>query len=147
MLEYTGFDRLVATIDGTVTEEVVATLLCDELTEGLLTICSAPLPDELASDTASNPLVILKTQVDDPPIYIKSNKKIALRLDGLAIRNARPVWFRLQGKTVAMSGRCSVTANCCGSDLRLPKDLLQRVGDAVRLTYYIDIAKILKKIA
>ena len=146
MLEYTGFDRLVASINGMVTEEVVATLLCNELSEGFLTICPGPLPEELASDEVQNPLVILKTQVDAPPIYIKREKKIVLELQGLALENARPVWFRLQGKTVAMSGRCSVTANCCGSDFRLPKDWLRGAGEAVALTYYIDLAKTLKHI-
>ncbi|MEE9396780.1 MAG: hypothetical protein V3V31_07175 [Methylococcales bacterium] len=146
MLEYKGFDRLVANINGTVTENALAAILCDEFKEGLLTLCSAPLPTELASNAVSNPLVNLKTHVDDPPNYIKGEKKIALRLEGVVIRNAKPVWFRLQGKTVAMSGRCSITANCCGSDLRLPKDLLRRVGETVRLTYYIDLTKILKHV-
>lgn len=77
--------------------------------------------------------------------YESFDQRIDFVVAGPILRNdCVPLNYRLQGRTFAMTGRCSMISKVCGVDLYLQSTYSGRVGDIARHKFAISIATLLQ---
>lgn len=76
--------------------------------------------------------------------YEMFDQRIDLILLGEILRNdCVPLTYRLQGRQVSISGRCSMLPQVCGVDWYLGKGYSGRVGGDVRLRFKVSVKDVL----
>ena len=78
--------------------------------------------------------------------YEPFDQRIDLTLAGPILRgDCVPLTYRLQGRVLAISGRCSMIPRVCGVDLYLSHTYTGRVGDITRQRFSISIKSLLQQ--
>jgi hypothetical protein len=83
--------------------------------------------------------------VADTLNYDAFDQRLDWVVAGPIVRNdCVPLTYRMQGRTLALSGRCSMIARVCGVDLYLQRSYTGVLGDVARQRFSLSVNGLLK---
>jgi len=136
--QFHGLDELGRTFTGRLQVDDLANLLFDDLQD-----CHCDIFGCIADDDRI--LLAILHLLPDTLYYDKFDQRLDFTLAGPIVSNdCVPLTYHLQGKTFAMTGRCSMIARVCGVDLYLQRSYTGLIGDMARQKFSLDIKSLLK---
>jgi hypothetical protein len=120
-----GLTQLSEALPERFTDKQLVTMILQDLENCRLTI---------QGNVADQPVVLAELEtLQDSVIYEPFDKRFDLLLQGRIVRDdCPPLTYCLQGKQLAISGRCSIIPRVCGVDLYLNHSYSGKKGDFVR---------------